>query len=132
VGRLDLRVGQVEELASVRHALDEWLNGQGMSEPPRAAFVLATHEALANAIQHSGFSDSVTVRARAANEGIEIVIRDDGSWKTPDEVPNDERGRGLKLIRLLVPDAEVSTGVPGTTVRLSHPFTGERTADGST
>ena len=132
MGGLELRVGQVEDLAFVRHALDEWLNGQGMSEPPRAEFVLATHEALANAIQHSGISSSVTVRARAASEGIEIVISDEGSWKAPDEVSNDERGRGLSLIRLLVPDAEVSTGVPGTTVRLSHPFTGERTADGST
>ena len=128
---MELRVDQVEELGRVRHTLDEWLDGQGMSEPPRAAFVLATHEALANAIQHSGVSSSVRVRARAASEGVEIVISDDGSWKAPDEVPNDERGRGLKLIRLLVPDAEVSTGVSGTTIRLSHRFTGERTADGS-
>jgi len=128
---VELRVDQVEELGRVRHTLDEWLDGQGMSEPPRAAFVLATHEALANAIQHSGVSSSVRVRARAASEGVEIVISDDGSWKAPDEVPNDERGRGLKLIRLLVPDAEVSTGVSGTTIRLSHRFTGERTADGS-
>ena len=129
---MELRVNQVQELGHVRHTLDEWLDGHGMSEPPRAAFVLATHEALANAIQHSGISSSVTVRAQAANEGIEIVISDDGSWKAPDEVPNDERGRGLSLIRLLVPDAEVSTGVSGTTVRLSHPFTRKGTADGST
>jgi anti-sigma regulatory factor (Ser/Thr protein kinase) len=131
VGLLELRVGQVEDLAFVRHALDEWLNGQGMSEPPRAEFVLATHEALANAIQHSGISNSVTVRARAASEGIEIVISDEGSWKAPDEVPNDERGRGLSLIRLLVPDAEVRTGGSGTTVRLGHLFTGKGTADGA-
>ena len=128
---MELRVDQVEELGRVRHTLDEWLDGQGMSEPPRAAFVLATHEALANAIQHSGVSSSVRVRARAASEGVEIVISDDGSWKAPDEGANDERGRGLSLIRLLVPDAEVRTGGSGTTVRLGHLFTGKGTADGA-
>ena len=121
MGSIQLRVEpEFEELRHVRRTLDAWLEGNGMSEPPRAAFVFAAHEALANAIQHSGSTNLVTVRAQTAGGDIEIEISDDGNWKVPDAAPNEERGRGLPLIRLLVPESTVSSGVSGTTVRLNH------------
>ena len=69
-----------------------------MSEPPRAAVVLATHEAVANAIQHSAAANPVTVRGESRPEDFLIEITDDGKWKTPDDRPSEERGRGLDLI----------------------------------
>ena len=125
MGSLEIRVEpEIGELRHARHTLDAWLEGMGMTEPPRAAFVLATHEALANAIQHSGTSSLATVRATTTHEGIEIVISDNGSWKAPRQSSNAERGRGLALIQSLVPDAAVTSGEFGTTVSLSHLYGG--------
>ena len=84
----------------------------------RDAVILATHEAVANAIQHSGTADRVRVRADAKPDGLTIEITDDGVWKIPDDPPSQERGRGLSLIRSLVSDATIDTDAGGTTVRL--------------
>ena len=105
-------------LASLRHSLDAWLEGGGMGEPPRAAVVLATHEAVANAIQHAGAPSPVVVRGDADGDGVVIEVSDDGHWKPPADPPSEERGRGLTLIRSLVSDAQVWTGDRGTTVRI--------------
>ena len=45
-------------------------------------------------------------------------MTDEGHWKTPDDPPSEERGRGLTLIRSLVSDAQIQTGDKGTTVRI--------------
>src|SRR5690242_17971506 len=108
-------------LAPLRLALDAWLVGGGMTEPPRAAVVLATHEAVANAIQHAGSAAPVHVRAESDSDGVVIEVSDDGNWKPPTEPPSEERGRGLTLIRSLVSDAQIRTGQRGTTVRI-HQF----------
>jgi len=105
-------------LAPLRHSLDAWLAGGGMSEPPRAAVVLATHEAVANAIQHAGTPAPVLVRAECGTDGVVIEVSDDGTWKPPDDPPSEDRGRGLTLIRSLVSDAQIKTSEWGTTVRI--------------
>ena len=105
-------------LAPLRHSLDAWLERGGMGEPPRAAVVLATHEAVANAIQHAGAPSPVVVRGDADADGVVIEVSDDGHWKPPDDPPSEERGRGLTLIRSLVSDAQIRTGDRGTTVRI--------------
>ena len=89
-----------------------------MDEPPRAAVVLATHEAVANAIQHAGGPGHVLVRGESGSEGVVIEVSDDGHWKPPADPPSEERGRGLMLIRSLVSDAQIKTGTRGTTVRI--------------
>ncbi len=107
-------------LAPLRHSLDEWLERGGVTEPPRAAVVLATHEAVANAIEHAGTPHAVLVRGEADTKGVVIEITDDGSWRPPADPPPEDRGRGLDLIRALVSDAEVRTGDSGTTVRIQQ------------
>ena len=102
-------------LAPMRHLLDAWLRGDGMDEPPRAAVVLATHEAVANAIQHAGAPGHVVVRAEFGSDGVVIEVSDDGHWKPPDDRPYEDRGRGLTLNRYLVSDAQKKTGSSGTT-----------------
>jgi two-component sensor histidine kinase len=89
-----------------------------MSDPPRAAVILATHEAVTNAIQHAGTSHRILVRAQAEDSGVTIEITDDGQWRIPDDPPSMERGRGLTLIRALVSDAQLIASANGTTVRL--------------
>jgi serine/threonine-protein kinase RsbW len=105
-------------LAPLRHSLDAWLEQGGMGEPPRAAVVLATHEAVANAIQHAEAPSPVLVRGESDPEGVVIEVTDDGHWRPPDDPPSEGRGRGLNLIRALVSDAQIRTGDTGTTVRI--------------
>jgi serine/threonine-protein kinase RsbW len=121
MGHFETRVEPaLDALAPLRHSLDAWLVGGGVSEPPRAAIVLATHEAVANAIQHARGPGPVVVYAEADADGVVIEVTDDGRWKPPDDPPSEERGRGLNLIRALVSDAQICTGASGTTVRLHH------------
>jgi anti-sigma regulatory factor (Ser/Thr protein kinase) len=105
-------------LAPLRHALTAWLERRNLSDRSRAAVILATHEAVANAIQHSGTIDRIRVRVDAARDGLTIEISDHGAWRVPDDPPSLERGRGLNLIRSLVSDATINTTAAGTTVRL--------------
>jgi two-component sensor histidine kinase len=80
--------------------------------------ILATHEAVANAIQHSGTVARVRVRVDAEPDGLTIEVADEGAWRTPADPPPLERGRGLNLIRSLVSDATIETNASGTTIRL--------------
>ena len=105
-------------LAPLRHALAAWLDRRELSEPSREAVILATHEAVANAIQHSGTADRIRVRADAKPDGLTIEISDCGAWRIPADPPPIERGRGLNLIRSLVSAATIDTDAAGTTVRL--------------
>ena len=107
-------------LAPLRHALMAWLDRRDLGVRTRDAVILATHEAVANAIQHSGTVNRIRVRANAEGEGFTIAISDDGRWRIPDDPPSQERGRGLGLIRSLVTDATIDTNAGGTTVRLRH------------
>jgi anti-sigma regulatory factor (Ser/Thr protein kinase) len=108
----------VGALAPLRHALAAWLDRRDMSERSREAVILATHEAVANAIQHSGTADRIRVWADAKPDGLTIEVSDAGAWRIPDDPPPLERGRGLNLIRSLVSDATILTDAGGTTVRL--------------
>ena len=108
----------VAALAPLRHALKAWLESRDLSARSREAVILATHEAVANAIQHSGTINCIRVRADAEAEGLTIEISDDGEWRIPDDPPSQERGRGIGLIRSLVSNATINTDAGGTTVLL--------------
>ena len=109
---------ELSALKTCRRKLDEWLQRRGLPDPPRAEVVLATHEALANAIEHSNSANPIQIKAEARSDGFVIEITDDGQWKIPDADPSIERGRGLKLIKALVSDVQIRSQVAGTTVRL--------------
>ena len=108
----------VAALAPLRHALRAWLESRDLSARSRDAVILATHEAVANAIQHSGTVSRIRVRANAEAGGLTIEISDNGEWRTPDDPPSQERGRGIALIRSLVSNATINTDAGGTTVLL--------------
>ena len=109
---------ELSALKSFRRALDKWLQGRGLPDPPRAEIVLATHEALANAIEHSNSAKPIRIKAETRSDGFVIEITDDGQWKIPEAPPRIERGRGLQLIKALVSDVQINSQPTGTTVRL--------------
>src|SRR3954470_516266 len=106
----------VSALPPLRHSLDAWLAECGMDEPERSAIVLATHEAVANAIEHAGVMGPIVVSADERLGTFAVDVSDDGHWKPP--IASPERGRGLTLIRGLVSDTRIATGASGTTVHL--------------
>lgn len=84
------------------------------------AIVLATTQAIANAVQHAdGRGLAVAVRADAATISVRVVDQGDGF--APDAVPVDRLGiRGSIVARMAAAGgrARVQTGSAGTTVRL--------------
>ena len=105
-------------LAPFRRRLDGWLKERGLSDPPRAEVVLASHEALANAIEHSASSMPVLVTAEERKDGFVVEIVDRGNWKPRRAEPDEERGRGLAMIKALVSDVRITLRAQGTTIRL--------------
>ena len=115
---VELQVDRIDGLGSMRRALGAWLDAAGVGEEPGADVVLAIHEAVANALEHSGGAQPVVVRGTRLEGLVVVEVLDSGSWKAPELPAPEERGRGLALIRDLVTDAEIITRTDGTTVRL--------------
>lgn len=108
----------------LRRELGTWLAGQGLDARARAAAVLACSEAVANAIEHGcGDDSSGTVEVQGAVTGGELAlrVRDTGHWRTPG--PPGNRGRGLRMIRELMDDVEI-THSAGTVVTMRRHVTG--------
>ncbi len=109
---------RAEELRSVRHALAAWLAGQDAPPDVAADLALAAHEAAANVVEHAyrnGAGD-VIVRARRDDEGLLVVVQDEGHWRSPSRT--DQRGRGLTVMRSLVDEVVIAPSASGTTVLL--------------
>ena len=104
-------------LRGLRHSLDSWLELAGAPVEARASIVLATHEAMANAMQHGESGAPVTVRAEQdAEKGFMVMVFNKGSWKEP-EPGRVKRGRGLLLMTGLMSDVDIHAG---TKVRMRH------------
>jgi len=118
VAPLSLELGaHPRELASMRHALAQWLARAGAPATLRDDAVLAVNEAVANSIAHAyGPVDAaIVVSARTTDESIDLSVRDFGAWRPPRDVGG---GRGLALIEKLVDGVEIATGADGTEVRM--------------
>jgi anti-sigma regulatory factor (Ser/Thr protein kinase) len=111
-------ITDLRELRPLRASLNAWLRDAGMAESSRDNLVLATHEAVANAIQHAGSADPVLVHARENERGFVIDVSDAGRWVVREAPPPEGRGRGLQMINALVSRADVVAKKGGTTVRL--------------
>lgn len=108
------------ELAGLRRRLEPWLRAHGVPPQRVTDFLIAAGEAVSNAMEHAyGFDPSrrVDVRARVAGTTLEMRVTDRGTWR-PARGPNDERGRGLPIMRGLMDDVAVETDQDGTTVVL--------------
>ncbi|MEV6253987.1 ATP-binding protein [Nocardia sp. NPDC051929] len=112
------------QLATVRHTLQDWLTQCGMAAAPAYDVLLAVGEACTNAVEHGHEGDGGVVRLRASVDGDElrVTISDSGRWKHPDPQADSLRGRGMPLIRALIPEVTVTAGDTGTVVDLRTPF----------
>ena len=106
-----------EALASVRKALERWLNEAGTGREDVHAIKVACGEACANAIEHAYRPGDAAFRVQASRMDSEvlIVVRDFGRWR---DQRGTDRGRGLPLMQALMDSVEVSPSRAGTTVRL--------------
>ncbi|PEH78450.1 hypothetical protein CRM89_22755 [Nocardia sp. FDAARGOS_372] len=113
-----------DQLAEVRHTMQRWLAQCPLDERQAYDVLLAVGEACTNAIEHGHRGDGGTIRLRAVRDDahLSITVADHGRWKTPDPSPDPMRGRGMAIIRALIPEVEVTISGSGTTVDMRLPL----------
>lgn len=110
-----------KHLGPSRNALRSWLSEAGVEAEQIQDMLVATGEAVANAIEH-GHRDrpegTISLRATAVVDGLHVSVIDTGVWKMPRQVPSEFRGRGISLMRCLVEDVSIHSNDAGTTVHM--------------
>jgi serine/threonine-protein kinase RsbW len=80
---------------------------------------MAIIEACINAFEHSASSTGkVRLRYLLSPDRLELFVQDDGKGFQAGSESKKNRGWGLKLIRELVDEVDISTGLDGTVVRM--------------
>ncbi|MDD7934748.1 ATP-binding SpoIIE family protein phosphatase [Actinomycetospora straminea] len=105
-------------LRVLRREVTAWAAQAGLSKAHAIDLHLALGEAATNVIEHAypeAVGDLLCEVARADDGAVQVVVADEGRWRTPPEDPG-HRGRGLVLIRELAVDVEITLGSPGTRV----------------
>ncbi|WP_118913786.1 SpoIIE family protein phosphatase [Mycobacterium shigaense] len=112
----------VNQLASSRAALQAWLKRAGVEPDQILDVLIATGEAIANAIEHghrgSSGGGTVSVKATMYVDQLHLTISDTGTWKEPYPVEDDTRGRGIALMRGLMEHFAIRSSDTGTTVQM--------------
>ena len=81
--------------------------------------VLAAHEALTNALTHSGAVEPVSLSAGRQDGHVTVEIVDAGTWAPP----VDDHGWGLLIMRRATTTATIETNEHGTRVTLTQSLT---------
>ncbi len=114
--------------ARARRAFATWLAVDLAAGDLFDDLVLVVYEALANAVDHAyrySITGPVRLLARRTRRAVHVTVADHGTWRVaatgvrtaePGEV--NVRGRGLALIRRLVPDVHIDRSATGTVVHL--------------
>ena len=107
------------ELAGLRHELGGWLRRGNVDESEIEPIILATNEAVANAIEHGRRGQHrVGVEVWTSPSSLTVEVRDRGTWR--EEPSSPERGHGLKLIRACMDTITIEPSTEGTTVRMQR------------
>lgn len=106
-------------LRTVRHGLRRWLETHRLSEETNDAVVLATHEALALAIQGDTTTPDLLIRVRVDDDEVTVEIEDRA--ERPDRRLESPTGGAATLIEALVSRFEVRHDDRATTIRLAVP-----------
>jgi signal transduction histidine kinase/CheY-like chemotaxis protein len=111
------------ELAGLRHRLGQWAKDLNLNATSRQNILIATGEAVVNAIEHGSGLDptkTVGVEAFAMEDGISISISDTGQWLGDSAASRRtlHRGRGLRLMYGLADVVDTARSPQGTTVTL--------------
>jgi anti-anti-sigma factor len=109
-------------LGRVRQAVRGWLSRAEVDAATREDVLLASGEAVANAVEHAyADRDPGTVEVElslATDRTLHLRVRDHGRWRTPSEDPG-LRGRGFFLMRNLMDRVDIEHGADGTEVRMT-------------
>ncbi len=111
----------VRQLGPSRAALRSWLAQAGVEHDQIQDMLVAAGEAVANAIEHGHRNKpegTISLRARAVGDGLQVSVIDTGVWKIPQQVAGDNRGRGISLMRCLVQNLSIHSNDSGTTVHM--------------
>ncbi|MCD2195361.1 ATP-binding protein [Actinomycetospora endophytica] len=107
----------------LRRRLSRWLPVDHFDVGVVEDLVAAVSEALENCCDHAfadaAASGTMTLSARTLDECLRVSVVDDGVWQIPDTGPTT-RGRGIAMIRALIDDVVISSGLEGTQVDLTH------------
>jgi serine/threonine-protein kinase RsbW len=107
------------ELSALRTRFAAWLSREGLDLASVDTIVLATNEAVANAIEHGRHgTHRVAVNAWASSSSIMVEVRDRGTWR--EEASGADRGHGLLLMRATMDTISIEPSRDGTTVRMQR------------
>ncbi|HZR12540.1 MAG TPA: SpoIIE family protein phosphatase [Acidimicrobiia bacterium] len=110
------------ELATMRAELHQWLDMVGLPKEHALQLVMAVGEACMNVVQHAYTNElHQLVRLEGAVVGDEVLVSvtDTGTWK--EHSTRSVGGRGMDLMRKLVPSVQVNRHPVGTTVVFRYP-----------
>jgi serine/threonine-protein kinase RsbW len=121
-------VAAPQALRRLRHELTTWAQAAGIDPERVQDIVLASYEALANVADHAydgAGAGVVDLDAAVYEDRVEVVITDQGKWRTPvpDPRPVSLRGRGLLLLRASADRADIHSDEAGTVVTLAWDLT---------
>lgn len=108
-----------DSLAGLRRVVLRWLAAHDIADADAYDLLLAAHEAAANAIEHAYnlLPGRCVADLRVTADVVEIRVRDTGAWRPPRE---ENRGRGLTLMRGVMDEVELEHDGTGTAVRMSR------------
>jgi len=125
LAHLDVRLpAELSSAALARTALRRFLATTPLGERRTFDAIVATGEAVANAIEHAYDrrpNQSFTLRATCAGQTCTILVEDTGTWN--DVEPLATRGRGLVMMRELCDTLSIERMATGTTVALAFQVT---------
>ena len=121
-------------LAEARLLTSDWLDALHVRAVDRVGVLHATNELLSNVVSHAYAHrprpGPMHLSLGLADTGdLEVVVRDEGAWKAPDEADGEpsgrQGGRGLAMARAFLDTLQVEHDSGGTTVtgsiRLARP-----------
>ncbi|HZC93987.1 MAG TPA: SpoIIE family protein phosphatase [Mycobacterium sp.] len=111
-------------IAEARHQLRDWLAHVPVDPRREADILLATGEAVTNAIEHGSGSDAhktVSVEAFVRGHTITATVSDAGRWSGDSSASqrSQQRGRGLTMINGLADHVRTARTPHGTRITLS-------------
>jgi anti-sigma regulatory factor (Ser/Thr protein kinase) len=116
----------LQSLATIRHTVALNARRFGLADGPTNDLVLVANELATNVVRHGGGTGELwmwrrngCVYCRVTDHGPGLREPQNAGHELTD--PNALTGRGLWLIRQMIPNVAIDTGADGTTVTVSLP-----------
>lgn len=114
----------LDHIADARHRLRSWLSGIDVNPRRESDILLATGEAVTNAIEHGSGADgskTVSVEAFVRGQTVTATVSDAGQWSGDSSASqrSQRRGRGLTMINGLADDVRTVRTAAGTRITLT-------------